>query len=53
MSEKDLKRQCLDKKRYDKSILAEKEAAEFSKLYKKKIRVYYCEFCTGYHLTSK
>jgi len=49
---------CTNKKRYRTANEAEKQNKHIARVFAKsgeeakKMRVYYCEFCDGYHLTS-
>lgn len=52
-NEKGTIKQCLGKIRYIKADFAEEKAKEYTKLYFKEMRAYYCGICNGYHLTSK
>ena len=50
---KDLAHSCLRKKRYNSEQVAQEAINRIHKKRKTKLRVYFCKYCLGYHLTSK
>lgn len=48
-----LGRGCLRKHRYQTEQAANEHISKINKERKTPLRVYFCKFCLGYHLTSK
>ena len=44
---------CLKKHRYQSEQSAQERINKIHKTRKTNLRVYFCKFCLGYHLTSK
>jgi hypothetical protein len=44
---------CSSKKRYDTEKGATKRLKKYSTKFKKNGRVYFCEYCCGFHITTK